>query len=1037
MIYQRYSRRLSDKLSHLNNIYGNLIFQKIGEVENPFFIETKDHLRSVPTEGWEPLAKGKRWGGEWNNMWIKTTITVPEAAAGRKLYVVSKANAVEILYFINSVPKGIFNSKHDFIGGMHAAQLITADAVPGNTFDLAFECYAGHFCVGCHPYDNYGVTEGNPDSFYHTYDGMDLCVMNEDVKDFVYDLKAVIQMANDLPDNNFLKGQAQDVLEQVVQVVVEYPIDYPQEIWQASVVKARELMKNILADQYAETTRGKVGIVGHSHMDTAWLWPVSETVRKCARTYANALHLMEQYPEYKFIQSSVLHLDWMRRYYPDIFEGIKKMTAEGRYEPNGGVWVECDCNITSGESMVRQFLKGQLYTRKHLNYTADSFWLPDTFGYNAAIPQIMQESEVKYFYTTKISWNDLNRFPLDTFRWKGIDGSSVLTHFNLTHTFPDVHNVVRAVEEIPQKQVSDSRLLAFGFGDGGGGPTYGMIEDARRAKDIPGLPNSHYTTISDFMQEIEKTADKLPVYSGELYLELHRGTLTQMHDIKRNNRKAEFALHNMEYMNVLSGSGKNACSDDLYECLLKNQFHDILPGTSLTCVNELARKEVTEVITKATDIALDYASAMTDGATDAVTLFNTLSFDRNNVVYLDAVPGKTIADHPTQSFTDVTGKEKLAVGGVSIPAYGAVTLAWADESITSATTVSPFLYDGIKLETPFAKVAFDENGYMASFVDKSSGRELRRAGGTPLNTFWLAEDVPLSWDDWDVDPDLESKMLPQTNLISREVVSNGTLEFRIRSVYQVGKRSIITQDMIFHADNPQVDFHTVIDWKDKHSFLKAGFDVDVMASVVNNEIQFGHIARPTTRNNALEASKFEVCNYKWSDLSESRFGVAILNDCKYGISVNGSDMRLSLHKGGCHPDVTGDAGVHEMTYSFLPHAGGLSVKNVIQPAYTLNVPSLAVKGALQADVTPLVQVDADNIICETVKPAELRENAFVLRLYECERNKTACTLTFGCDVKKVFLTNMLEDVKEELPVVDGKVSLQFRPFQIVTVLVER
>ncbi len=1034
MIHERYSARLREKLNRLNRIYGNLIFKKVGELQDQMFFDTQEHLRSVPTDGWQPLEKGRVWGGEWKNMWVKGNVTVPPEAEGRKLYAVSNADATEILFFINGVPKGIFNSKNDFIGGMHSAELIDPNAAVDKSYELAFECYAGHFCAGTAPYDNYGVTQAAPGSFMHTYGGIDICIMNENVKNFVFDLKAVLQMASCLPGNNFLRGRAQDVLEKVARDIVQFPLDYPEEVWNQSVIKCLGHMKDILADSYFENTRGKVGIIGHSHMDTAWLWPVSETVRKCARTYANALSLMDQYPEYKFIQSSVLHLDWMRRYYPDIFEGIKKRTAEGRYEPNGGVWVECDCNITSGELMVRQFLKGQLFTRKYLNYTADSFWLPDTFGYNAAIPQIMRESEVKYFYTTKISWNDLNNFPIDTFNWIGIDGSSVLTHFNLTHTFPDVENTVRAVDSIKEKQVFDGRLLAFGFGDGGGGPTYGMIEDARRVKDVPGLPQTYYTTISDFMKNVEAGCENLPSYNGELYLELHRGTLTQMHDIKRNNRKAEFTLRDMEYMNVLTSSPKNEKSDELYECLLKNQFHDILPGTSLTCVYDVTRREVSGIIEEANKITNSYAASMTDGSKDFVTLFNTLSFDRTDTVYMD-FSGKYVKGFENQIFTDINGRQKLAVGGVAIPAFGAVTLSLTSD--VPHIKASPFKYDGTRLETPYAQIIFDSCGYISSFIDKASGRQLCKEGAEPLNTFYMCEDVPLDWDNWDIDPDLENKMEPQRNLISREIVSDGPLEIRIRSVYSIGQHSLITQDMVFHSDTPQIDFCTVVDWKDKHSFLKTGFNVDILSSYVNNEIQFGHISRPTTRNNSLEASKFEVCNYKWSDISESRFGVAILNDCKYGISVYGSDMRLSLHKGGCHPDVTGDEGVHEMTYSFLPHSGPLSSSTVIKPSYMLNIPSVEVTGSLLSPVSPLIKISEDNIICEAIKPAELIENAFVVRLYEAERNKTACTVKLDESIKKVYIANMLEDKKEELPIIDGSISLEFRPFQIMTLLMER
>ncbi|MHB1152688.1 MAG: alpha-mannosidase [Eubacteriales bacterium] len=1034
MIYERYSARMREKLKHCNGIYANFIFNKVGELRDTVKLETTEHLRSVPTDGWESFSGGFGWGGEWQNLWVKGYVTVPAEAAGKKLYAVAKTGAVEILYYVNGRPAGIFNSKGDYIGAVHSAELITADAVPDETFELAFECYAGHHCAGTQPYERYGVSgdEYSNEEFKRVYEVIDVCVMDEQVKDFVFDLKTVLQLAESLPDNDFMRGKAANALEGVFEAIYQYPAHYPADVWRDALLKCREIMRPVLAEKGSDGQRGHVGIIGHSHMDTAWLWPVSETIRKCARTYANALNLMEQYPGYKFIQSSALHLDWMRRYYPDIFEGIKKQTAAGNYEPNGGVWVECDCNITSGELMVRQFLRGQLFTRKYLNYTSDSFWLPDTFGYNAAIPQIMRESEVKYFYTQKIAWGDLNSFPYDTFIWRGIDGSDVITHFNLMHCFPDVATTVLAVNALKDKQVYDSRLVAFGFGDGGGGPTFGMLEDVKRTMGLAGIPEQYYTTASDFMKGIEKDAVNLPVYNNELYLETHRGTLTQMHDIKRNNRKAEYALRDMEYFNVLTGGEKCGRSEELYDILLKNQFHDILPGTSINAVNDLTRKEVTGITDDARSIASDYAGTLTNG--DGITLFNTLSFDRNDSVYLEYIDG-CLEDADNQHITDICGRKILIAGGFEIPAFGSKSFGISEQCCCNCQ--SKFTFEDNKLTTPFAVVTIGENGGIESLIDTASGREVRRISSEPLNTFYMGEDLPAMYDNWDIDYDQQMKMKPAGKLISSEVIANGPLEFRIRAEYKLSEFTSLTQDMIFHAHTPQIDFHTLVNWNDKHQLLKVGFDVDIMSSTVKNEIQFGHFDRPTTSNNSFETAKFEVCNHKWTDISESRFGVAVLNDCKYAISTKGSDMRLTLHRSGIRPDTTGDRGIHEMTYSLLPHIGSFNADNVVKTAYMLNVPSFAVKGSLKAEIAAPVLVDASNIIVEAIKPAELAENAYVVRLYEAERNKTACILTVPGTVKKAYATNMLEDIKEELAINDGKINVEFGPFQIRTFMFVR
>lgn len=579
MIFEKYKERLYKKLAGLPQRYARYMYIPVGELEDAEFLETKEHFRSVPDVGWNKLCGTHDWGGEWNNLWVRGSFTVPENLDGKKLYAMPYTGAVEILFFVNGKPAGIFNSRGDELGGLHSSRLITPCAKAGERIELAFECYAGHFFPGDQPFDRYGqygydeIYNADGD-FARQYIKTDICVQDEEVSGFIYDLKTVVQLAA-LSHSDIMSARAMNVLTDVFRAVSQYPADMSDAEVRRLAAAGRECMKDILSGAPNDGTRGRVGIIGHSHMDTAWLWPVSETIRKCARTYSNVLALMDEYPEYTFVQSSVLHTEWMRRYYPDIFDGMKKRIADGRYEPNGAVWVECDCNIPSGEMIARQFIHGQLYTRKHFGYTADCFWLPDTFGYNAAIPQIMLQSGVRYFCTTKISWNDLNSFPYDTFIWEGLDGSRVLTHFNLMHCFPDVETTVRAVDEIRDKQVSEEKLVAFGYGDGGG-PTAGMLEDARRTEKPAGIPEQYYTTVSGFMRGLEKKSANLPVYSGELYLELHRGTLTQMHEIKRNNRKAEIAFRNMEYFNVLSGQEKGRRNDEILEELLKNQFHDIL-----------------------------------------------------------------------------------------------------------------------------------------------------------------------------------------------------------------------------------------------------------------------------------------------------------------------------------------------------------------------------------------------------------------------------------------------------------------------------
>lgn len=692
--------------------------------------------------------------------------------------------------------------------------------------------------------------------------------------------------------------------------------------------------------------------------------------------------------------------------------------------------------------MIRQFVWGQRFTRENFDYTSDTFWLPDTFGYSASLPQIMKGCGIRYFLTTKMSWNDTNEFPYDTFYWKGIDGTKVLVHFNVTNIWPGpkslVENVMRENgNTVKEKEVSDMRLLSYGLGDGGGGPEFAMIEMANRLKDVEGLPRTSHTSVSRFMEELEQKLYQPSIYTGELYLELHRGTLTNQHVIKRNNRKAEFALHDLEYITVREAVGKNIEAsaekiNPLTEKLLINQFHDILPGTCIPSAHDDAINDVAMVIDaarKETDEIMNGLSKRSD----AVTLLNTLSFDRNDVVYLpftgNYIKGENEGDYAQQIITDMEGNQKLAIAGAKIPAFGSLVLYPIEKTEERA---SFFRAEGSVLETPFFTVRFNEKGYIDSLIDKRNGRQLK-GEGYALNTFLIAEDVPAAWDNWDIDADCECKFADTAELISREVAAEGAVEYRIRSSYQITAKSKLTQDMIFYAFSPEIVFETKIDWQDDHRFLKTAFDTTIHTDYASQEIQFGYIRRMTNRNTTIEKARFEVSNHKYTNLSESRYGISLFNDCKYGISVKDSSMHLSLHKGGCRPDYRGDKGLHYCNYALVPHIGGMCAENVIQPAYLFNEKPLTAEGSILLD--SMLRLDVPNVIVETVKPAEDTDRAFVLRIYEAEGTWTAAKLAFGIPVKQAEETNMLEEPLNRIENAQ-ETEICFRPFEIKTLLVK-
>ncbi|WP_438351068.1 alpha-mannosidase [Paenibacillus sp. FA6] len=1034
MLNNKQIDRMLSKLKRFETTLEPLIFTNIGDVPMGM-LHTSDDLHAIPEDAYfQECHPGDHYQGEGTYCWFKGTYVVPDQYEGQTLYIQPKIEGYEAMLWVDGKPFGTFCTKIVVTGhGNHYCDMLKQNVRAGQSIEIALEYYAGHYVKGCMPFEENGAK-----SFDFEYKGVDICLMNESVADFLFDLRTLNQLVSSLNNDSFRRADVINTLTEVHKLLYYSYDAVDTEDFYAAMQQASLLLKEKLKATNSSSAPF-AGLIGHSHMDTAWLWTRDETIKKCARTYSNQMNLMERYPEYTFIQSSAYHTEMVRRNYPMLFEDIKQKVKEGRYEPNGAVWVECDCNLTSGESMIRQFLWGQRYTREHFDYTSNVFWLPDTFGYSAAIPQIMKGCGVDYFLTTKLGWNDTTPFPYETFYWKGLDGTQVLTHFNRTHIWPDAENLMEFVvdgkrnqDAIREKTVTNMRLLSYGFGDGGGGPQFEMIEMARRVQDLEGLPRSAHVTVGDFMRMLEQSVVNPSTHTGELYLQLHRGTLTNQHTIKRNNRKAEYLLRDLEYITVKEAvRAGRVVSDEgirpLMETLLVNQFHDTLPGTSIPNAHDQCITEMTELLVTADELLRERTVTRPDE--NLLSVVNTLSFERKDTVYLTIAGDQMVEGaYAQQVFEDLHGNRKLAIAGLTIPAFSSIAVK-LQEGVPAGN--SPFVFTGDTLETSLARVAFDTQGFLSSFVDKRNDRELRGAGHA-LNTFLMAEDVPSAWDSWDIDADIELKLVPSAQLLSREVVADGPVEFRLRSEYRISPRSSIRQDMIFFAYSAEVRFETVMNWQDDHRLLKTTFDTSIHTDFARQEVQFGYLRRPTTRNTNEEKAMFEVMNHKYSDLSETRYGVALFNDCKYGISVKGGDMSLTLHKGGLRPDFRGDKGMHECTYSFYPHNEGYGATSVIQPAYELNCQPLIVAG--EYDSTPLAQIDADNIIIETVKPCEDAERAFILRLYEAEGTYTRTQLSLGYGARAQCLTNMLEEEVEELSGTD-EAELVFRPFEIKTVKV--
>ncbi|WFB36878.1 alpha-mannosidase [Kiritimatiellota bacterium B12222] len=810
------------------------------------------------------------------------------------------------------------------------------------------------------------------------------------------------------------------------------------------ITLARELLKPVMQKRNGDTVH-QLTAIGHCHIDTAWLWPLRESIRKCARSFVSAVNYMEDYPEYIFGCSQAQQYHWMQQRYPELFKRIQAKVKEGQWEPIGSMWVEMDCNLAGGESLVRQILKGKRFFEENFGYETRDAWIPDVFGYSAALPQIFKKSGIDYFVTQKISWNQTNSFPHHTFQWEGIDGTRVFTHFPPADTYNSEMNVdslVYTANNFKDHEVLDRSLYVYGFGDGGGGPTIEMLERMRRLENFEGIPPIAPGKVVDFLKEAEAAADNLPVWVGELYLELHRGTYTTQSRTKRNNRKCEILLHDAEYADALSAwlipDRKEAATDPehavydmspvgvfthaaaldrAWKLVLLNQFHDIIPGSSITWVYEDAERDYANVRELCRSVLEPSVAGLdtlmdTSAFTHPVRVMNTLGFARTEVVEL---PGGELQS-------------------VQVPACGHTVVEKNGTTSEKMTRVevqtSP---EGLVLSNGILRATFSDQGLLTGLWDEEAQREIMPEGQVG-NVLQLHPDRPNEWDAWDVDVFYKERCEDLVGCEGVEVVEASPLRARIRLHRRFGS-STLTQDIVMRAGSRRIDFETEVEWHESHQFLKVAFPVDILSAKATYEIQFGHAERPTHVNTSWDQARFEVCAHKWADLSESGYGVALMNDCKYGYDIQGNVMRLSLLRAPSSPDPTADRGKHVFTYALFPHVGTCQDSGVIEEALQLNVPLRVDEVSCQtgrlASEQSWFSLDNPSILIEAVKLAEDGRD-LIVRLYESRGGRGRAQLRTTLPARACMETDLLERAQAELPLIDGMVSLSFTPFEIKT-----
>ncbi len=854
--------------------------------------------------------------------------------------------------------------------------------------------------------------------------------IDEKVKKLYYDLNIPYEICQFIEEEDKRYSEILGILNEAASKIDTRIM--PSEEFSASVDETIKFLEKTLYSK-KDNNLPTVVCVGHSHIDVAWLWTVQQTREKVQRTFSSVVSMLKKYPEYKFMASTAQLYEFVKEDAPDLYEEIKELVKMGRWEINGAMWVEADCNLSSGESIVRQILYGKRFFKKEFDVDCDILWLPDVFGYSAALPQILRNCGVDKFVTSKISWNEENTMPHDTFWWKGIDGTEIFTYFltaqdkikgqkptcYTTYTALTTPKMVAGTyERYKDKKLSDEVLLTFGYGDGGGGPTEWMIENGRRmVKGIAPCPKVKFDTAGAFLNRLKSRIEKtknVPEWVGELYLEYHRGTYTSMAKNKKYNRDSEKLYHNAELISVINQIllNKKYPQDELYrgwKGIMINQFHDIIPGSSIKEVydeSDIVYKEVTEIGEGILNENHKYIlnNVKTEGG---ILVFNNNSFEATDCIEVDGV----------------------SVLAENIPpmGYKVINPKASKNSVKQTDNV---------IENKYLRVSF-KKGEIVQIYDKETKRNILPKGKI-ANRLVAFEDYPRDWDAWEISNYYTEKEWNVDNIESFEPIACG--EKKGFKCVRKFLNSTITQKIWMYPHCRRVDFETDIDWKEDHLLLKAFFPVDVHSNKATCDIQFGNVERNTHKNTSWDEAKFEVCAHKFVDVSEDDYGVAVLNDCKYGYGIDGQEIGLSLLKCATYPNPEADKCEHSFTYSVYPHSGGFTNSDVQKQAYLLNNPMQAYKVPAKSGVLPdvfsLACCDRDNVIIETVKKAEDGKKT-VLRLYEYCNRRCKAKITFGFDVKKAFLCDMLENEIQNLKISDSNtVEIEIKPYEIITLCVE-
>ncbi len=1007
---------------------------------------------ALDDSGWAALES---WDGTDAPSWFRARVTVPERFEGSPVslslkvggYLHSLFNAEALAYVDGELVQGLDAYHHDIP--------LAESAEGGREYLVALYVFWK---------PDFKKTDWQPTSIRPHPDlepGTEVQLIDRAAEAFYWDAATAYDAALSLPEDSVDRVRILGALDRAV-VGVDFREPGSDAFYDSIPAAARQLASDLYESTFNPPAPTAIA-VGQTHIDLAWFWPLDVNRFKIGRSVATVLDLMQRYPELTFMQNQGKVYDYCRRDFPELYEAVRERVAEGRWEVNGAMWTEPDCNMPSGESLVRQLTFGLRYFEREFGGSGDALIVMDAFGYSWALPQLLRRCGLKHFLTNKMSWNQFNRLPYDSFIWRGIDGSTVVAH-QLTARSPgrdgwtttcnavlDAPTLAETWAMYQQKDQADSVLFTYGYGDGGGGPTTQMLETGRRIRQLGAPVALEHGTVQGYMDGLERRLESGPhhVWANELYLELHRGTYTSKGIIKRGNRKGEVALHDSELYAAMAHllAGSEYPRDALYEAwdlLLVNQQHDILPGSITREPEEDAVRDYARVQALAAAMIGDATRAIADRVDtggDALVVFNPVSWRRDGVVELEAgaLPGGShlvdLEGRAVPHQVTADGRLLLQVGGVPSCGYTTLRIEQGEAECESSLAVSD-----TAMENRFFRLELDDKGRIASLYDKRADRQVL-APGSAGNVLQLFEDLPLNYDAWDIDRYFEDKAWEIDGVESVRVTETGPVRATIEITRRFSRSSIV-QRLHIYDSTPRIDLHTEVDWHETHTLLKAAFPVAVNASRATYEIQFGAIDRPTHRNTSWDQAQFEVCAQKWADLSEGDYGVSLLNDCKYGYDVEGSVMRISLLRSPTKPDPLTDQGSHEFTYSLMPHQGDWR-NGSTRAGYELNYPMTAVRvtgdappsGDLPGEMS-LVAPDREGLFVDTIKLAEDNDR-LIVRCYEGHNTRGPASLHFGVPTTAAHEVDLLERDEGPAALNNGSLTFDIAPYHVRTFALEK